>query len=93
MHKHVFGKNRQVYFDTDEELNEAVEYILNSSNVDYSVHEDNQNQGAWGSEDRIHFRSEVGVPECLKRIMTAGNGSIYGRINCKEFVDYLKKHK
>lgn len=93
MHKYVFGKNGQVYFDTDEELREAVEYILNSPNVDYSVHENNQNQGAWGPEDRIHFRSEVGVPECLKRIMTAGNGSIYGRINCKEFVDYLNSQK
>ncbi len=93
MHKYVFGKNGQVYFDTDEELREAVEYILTSSNVDYSVHENNQNQGAWGPEDRIHFKSAVGVPECLKRIMTAGNGSIYGRINCKEFVDYLNAQK
>lgn len=93
MHKYVFGKNDQVYFDSDEELNEAVHYILNSPNVDYLVHEDNQNQGAWASEDRIHFKSESGVPECLKRIMTAGNGSIYGRINCKEFVDYLNSRK
>lgn len=93
MHKYVFGKNGQVYFDSDEELREAVAYILNSPNVDYSVHENNQDQGAWGPEDRIHFKSEVGVPDCLKRIMTAGNGSIYGRINCKEFVDYLKSQK
>ena len=93
MHKHVFGKNGQVYFDSDKELNEAVDYILTSPNVDYNVHENNQNQGAWGPEDRIHFKVETGVPDCLKRIMTAGNGSIYGRINCKDFVDYIKSIK
>lgn len=93
MHKYVFGKNGQVYFDSDEELQEAVNYILTSPNVDYNVHEDNQNQGAWGSEDRIHFRVEAGVPNCLKRIMTAGNGSIYGRINCKEFVNFINNQK
>lgn len=93
MEKLVFGKNGQVHFDSVEERDEAVEYIKNNpENVDYNVHEDNQNQGAWGSEDRIHFRSEVGVPDCLRRIMTAGNDSVYGRINCKEFVDYIKSH-
>ena len=45
--------------------------ILNTpSNVDFKIHEDNQNQGAWGPEERIHFYSEEGVPECLKRQMT-----------------------
>ena len=92
MAKLTFGRNGQVRFNSEEELNEAVEYILNSSNVDF-VHEDNQDQGAWGSEERIHFRSEYGVPECLKRNMTAGRGNLYGRINCKEFVEYLRKFK
>lgn len=89
----IFGKNGQVRFESEEELQEAVNYILTSPNVDYSIHENNQNQGAWGSEDRIHFRSEVGVPECLKRNMTAGRGNLYGRINCKEFIKYIKEHK
>ena len=93
MEKLVFGKNGQVYFDSVEERDEAVTYIKNNpDNVDYNVHEDNQKQGAWGSEDRIHFKSKVGVPECLTKIMTAGNGSVDGRINCKEFVEYIKSH-
>lgn len=49
-----------------------MEYILNSDNVDFSIHEDNQRQGAWGPEDRIHFKASDGVPECLKRNMTTG---------------------
>lgn len=86
-----FGRDRQVKFDSEEELNEAIDYILHSPNVDYNVHEDNQNQGAWGSEDRIHFFNKEGIPECLLKNMTAGNGSIFGRINCKEFVELIKK--
>ncbi len=86
----VFGKNGQVRFNSEEELKEAVDYILNSPNVDYTVHEPNDLRGAWGPEDRIHFREKDNIPECLLRNMTAGNGSLFGRINCKEFVEYLK---
>lgn len=81
----VYGRDQQVSFRNEAEKREAIDYILTSPNVDYDIHEENQKQGAWGPEDRIHFKSEAGVPECLKRQMTAGNGSLYGRINCKEF--------
>ena len=91
MSKLVFGKNGQVRFNSEEELRIAVDYIVNSSNVDFDIHEDDQNQGAWGPENRIHFRSEVGVPECLRRIMTAGDRSNYGGINCKEFFEGIRK--
>ena len=87
----VFGKNGQVRFNSEEELRIAIEYILSSDNVDFNIHEDNQNQGAWASEERIHFKSERGVPECLKRNMTAGKAGIYGRINCKEFCEEIRK--
>ena len=91
MSKLVFGKNGQVRFNSEEELRIAVDYIVNSSNVDFDIHEDDQNQGAWGPENRIHFRSEVGVPECLRRIMTAGDRSNYGGLNCKEFCEGIRK--
>ena len=90
MSKLVYGKNGQVHFDNEKEKQEAIEYILSSPNVDFNIHEDNQNQGAWGPEERIHFKSEEGVPECLKKIMTAGRGDLYGRINCKEFCNELR---
>ena len=86
-----FGKNGQVRFDSEEELRIAVDYILNSDNVDFGIHEDNQNQGAWAPEERIHFKRESGVPECLKRNMTAGKAGIYGRINCKEFCEEIRE--
>lgn len=92
MSKLVYGKNEQLKFYNEDEKREAIDYILNSENVNFNVHEDNQLQGAWGSEERIHFRNEDGVPECLKRNMTAGRGGLYGRINCieKEFGKKVK---
>lgn len=86
----VYGKNGQVHFDSEEEKQTAINYILTSPNVDFYVHEDNQNQGAWAPEERIHFYSGDGVPECLKKLMTAGNAGLYGRINCKEFCAELR---
>ena len=75
----------------ENEKQEAIEYLLTSDNVDFDVHEDNQEQGAWGPEERIHFKSGEGVPDCLKRLMTAGRPGLYGRINCKEFCEELRK--
>lgn len=91
MSKLVYGENGQVRFFSEEEKREAIEYILTSPNVDFNIHENNQNQGAWGPEDRIHFKREEGVPECLKRNMTAGRPGLYGRINCKEFCKELRQ--
>ena len=91
MSKLAYGKNEQLKFYNEDEKREAIDYILNSENVNFNVHEDNQLQGAWGSEERIHFRNEDGVPECLKRNMTAGRGGLYGRINCKEFCDEIRE--
>lgn len=63
---------------------------MNSSNVEFDIHEDNQNQGAWAPEERIHFKEESGVPDCLKRNMTAGRPGLYGRINCGEFCELVR---
>ena len=91
MEKLIYGKNGQVHFDNVTEKREAIEYILTSSNVDFNIHEDNQFQNAWGPEERIHFKKEDGVPESLKKIMTAGRPGIYGRINCAEFCEEVRQ--
>ena len=89
MSKLIYGKERQVGFNSEAEKQEAFDYMLSSDNVEF-VYEKNQEQGAWGPEKRIHFRSEVGVPECLKGNMTAGRPpGLYGRINCGELYDEL----
>ena len=86
----VYGRNGQVTFNSVQEKNEAIDYILTSGNVDFNVHENNQDQGAWGSEDRMHFRNEAGIPDSLLRNMTAGRPGIFGRINCKEFCEEVR---
>lgn len=91
MSKLIYGKKGQVRFESEAEKTEAIEYLLTSSNVNFQVHENNQEQGAWAPEDRIHIKHEDGVPECLKRIKTAGKQGIYGRINCKEFCEELRE--
>lgn len=91
MSKLVYGRNGQLRFNNEEEKQQAIEYILNSPNCNFRVHENNQDQGAWGPEDRIHFKREEGVPECLKRNMTAGHSRLYGRINCKEFCEEIRR--
>jgi len=87
--KLIYGKNRQVEFIDESEKQEAIQYMRTSDNVEF-VYENNQEQGAWGPEKRIHFKNEHGVPECLKRNMTAGRSGIYGRINCEELYDEVR---
>jgi hypothetical protein len=90
MSKLVYGKNEQIKFNSEDEKREAFNYMLHSDNVEFDIHENNQEQGAWAPEDRIHFKNEDGVPECLKRQMTAGRPGLYGRINCKELCEELR---
>lgn len=94
MSKLIYGKKGQVRFYTEEEKQDAFQYLLTSSNTNINIHEPNQDQGAWGPEDRIHFHKEAGIPESIKRNMTAGRSGLYGRINCKELCEELRKlHK
>jgi len=89
MNKLVYGKNGQVVFHNEEEKQEAIQYMRTSDNVKF-VYENNQEQGAWGPEKRIHFINENGVPESLKRNMTTGRSGLYGRINCEELYDEVR---
>lgn len=90
MSKLVFGKNGQVRFDSEEELRTAVDYILNSSNVEFDIHEDNQNQGAWAPEERIHFKEESGVPDCLKRNMTPADQAFMVELTVVSFASWYE---
>lgn len=92
MTKLIYGKNGQVKFNNEEEKKIAFEYLLTSDNVDLK-HEDNQNQGAWSYEKRIHFFKVDGIPESLKRQLTKGTSNIHGRINCNELVEELIRIK
>jgi hypothetical protein len=83
----VYGKTQQVEFLNEAEKQEAFDYLINSDDVEF-YHEQNQEQGAWASEKRIHFYSVAGVPAGLMRNWTAGRGTrLRARINCGELYD------
>ncbi|WP_368496885.1 hypothetical protein [Herbiconiux sp. A18JL235] len=86
MTKLVYGKNGQVEFLSEAEKREAFDYLISSPDVEFLV-EQNQEQGAWAPEKRIHFHSEIGVPAALVRNWTAGRSGIVARINCAELYD------
>ncbi len=86
MTKLVYGKNGQVEFVSEAEKQEAFDYLINSDDVEFH-HEQNQEQGAWASEKRIHFLSATGVPMGLVRNFTAGRAGLLARINCAELYD------
>lgn len=46
MSKLVYGRDSQVYFESETEKEIAIDYILTSPDVDFDIHENNQNQGA-----------------------------------------------
>lgn len=92
MSKICFGKENQVCFRDWHEYYFALGFLANSNNAEIRW-EHNENQGAWGSEGRIHCLVPCErFPQNFN--FTAGRGSVYARINCNDYVKALvEKHK
>lgn len=90
MYKSTFGTNvpAQIQFANEHEYYQALGYLAKSDGTT-SIHwEHNENQGAWGSEGRIHFYSATpGIPGFFK--LTAGRGNVQHRTNCNEFIENI----
>ncbi len=56
-----------------------------------SIHwEHNENQGAWGSEGRIHcYQNIANFPAYFSNAFSAGVNNIVHRINCNEYIQYI----
>lgn len=93
MYKPTFGTNNppQIQFNNANEYYQALGYLAKSDNTS-SIHwENNENQGAWGSEGRIHFYiSNPPIPGYFK--LTAGTGTVVNRTNCNEFIQNIVTH-
>lgn len=93
MRGYVYGRNGQVAFSSSEDFYYALGFLADSKRA--AIYwEHNENQGAWGSEGRIHcLIPEEHFPEFFK--FTAGRGSgVYARINCNDYVGCLvEDHK
>lgn len=87
MPKLVYGRNYQVRFKSYHEYYLALGFLANDSNCELRW-EHNEDQGAWGSEGRIHcLVPSSHFPQFFK--FTAGRGNIYARINCNDYVSEL----
>ena len=91
MYKSFFGRNHQVSFTCPDEYYELLGYLAKSDGSISITWENNEDQGAWGSEGRICFHTRrLPAVGCLR--FTAGNGSIYKRVNCNDFIEHLSTH-
>jgi hypothetical protein len=94
MYKDSFGTNNppQIQFNNENEYYQVLGYLAKSDGTS-SIHwENNENQGAWGSEGRIHFYvNNPAIPGYFKP--TAGIGNVISRTNCNEFInDIVANH-
>lgn len=87
MIKLSYGAQRQVCFNNFYEYYFTLGFLADSRNAELRW-ENNEDQGAWGSEGRIHcLVPETKFPQFFK--FTAGRGNVYARINCNEYVATL----
>ncbi|CAA0214130.1 conserved hypothetical protein [Tenacibaculum maritimum] len=92
MYQPNFGTQNQIQFSNENEYYELLGYLAKSDGTTSLVWEDNQNQGAWGSEGRIKFYIENPPLTCVLN-HTAGVGNVVTRVNCNEFVkNIVTKH-
>lgn len=93
MRGYIYGRNGQVAFSSSEEFYFALGFLADSRRA--AIYwEHNEDQGAWGSEGRIHcLIPEERFPAFFK--FTAGRGAgVYARINCNDYVGCLvEDHK
>lgn len=90
----TFGTKDQVSFETEDSYYFTLGFLAKSDCTELRW-EHNEDQGAWGSEGRIHCSGDIdSYPEPLKRAFTAGTGKILQRVNCNDYVKNLAvKHE
>lgn len=87
MPKLSYGRQDQVHFRNLKEYYFTLGFLANSKNAELRW-EHNEDQGAWGSEGRIHcLIPETKFPPFFR--FTAGRGNVFARINCNEYVANL----
>ncbi|MCQ2337183.1 MAG: hypothetical protein MJ010_08420 [Paludibacteraceae bacterium] len=91
MYKSNFGTQNQIHFNNEHEFYELLGYLAKSDGTTSLVWEHNENQGAWGSEGRIHLYTNS-HPFAATLPYSAGVGKIIKRVNCNEFVENLNQN-
>jgi len=85
--KLAYGKKAQIRFQDEAEYYFALGFLASAKHT--SLHwEHNEDQGAWGSEGRIHCYGDISIVPSAFTI-TGGRPGVSGRINCNEYVAQL----
>lgn len=84
-----YGVRNPMIFASEEDFFETLGFLVNQKRTD--IHwEHNENDGAWGSEGRIHCRKGISLfPIPLKNKFTKGTGNIIKRVNCNAYIQML----
>jgi len=86
----IYGTNQQIQFISDSEFFESLGFLSKNNGTTSLTWEHNENQGAWGSEGRVHcYQNIANFPNYFSNAFTAGVGNIIHRINCNEYVEYI----
>ena len=83
-----YGTTGQVHFSDAHEYYFVLGLLARTKRTSI-VWEHNEDQGAWASEGRIHIRADRGLFSTNFNI-TAGRGSVVGRVNCNDYVSTLQ---
>ncbi|QBX63355.1 hypothetical protein [Dehalococcoides mccartyi] len=86
--KLVYGTTGQVHFSDAHEYYYVLGLLARAKRTSI-VWEHNEDQGAWASEGRIHVQADIGLFSTNFSI-TAGTGSMLGRVNCNDYVSSLQ---
>ena len=84
----VYGTTDQVHFSDAHEYYYVLGLLARAKRTSL-VWEHNEEQGAWSSEGRIHIHADIGLFSTNFNI-TAGRGSVLGRVNCNDYVSALQ---
>lgn len=86
----TYGKKSQLKFNNEDDLFFTIGYLAKTGAFMLKW-EHNEQQGAWGSEGRIHvLQLPNNYPAPLKNAHTRGVGKAQFRINCNSFVELLQ---
>jgi len=88
----TYGTKDQVTFETEESYYFTLGFLARAHSTELRW-EHNEDQGAWGSEGRIHCAGDTeNYPAPLKNAFTAGTGNILYRVNCNDYVKHIAEH-
>ena len=89
MYKRYFGSRKQMTFNSRDDYYEFLGFLANNNNKTSLTWENNEDQGAWGSEGRIQLYVEQPDELKVKLKHTAGTGNIVSRVNCNEYLSHI----